>query len=232
MALRKRYQGRLGEGRNDDKPVSVPPTAGAELPPVAEAKPAAPLEIEPSPVEQAARDAVKKRIAELQTETEQHEPVSRQPVVIERQDPTERIITNSGLPPRAQDWLRSHPDYITDPVKNAQMQKMHYVAEHQAGGQAFSDAYFRELESLLGFAPAASRNAAPVRQQLRSGPPVSAPISRDAPSWSTGRPASQPTRLTAEEDLARSLGLTPEQYRANKQKMIELKAAGVIVDGR
>jgi hypothetical protein len=226
VSLRKRYPGRL-EGRNDEPPAASTPQAGAaQLPPVAEIKPAEPLEIEASPVEQAARDAVKKRIAEL-TETE---PIK--PVVIERPNPTEQTIANSGLPPRAQAWLRAHPDYISDATKNERMQKMHYVAEHQAGGQAFTDAYFRELEGLLGFVPAASRGAAPVRQQ-RVGAPVSAPPSRDSFSLSTGRPVGGPMRLSAEEQsLARSLGLTPDEYRVNKQKMIDLKAAGVIVDGR
>ena len=49
----------------------------------------------------------------------------------------------------------------------------------------------------------------------------------------TGRPAGQPTQLTNEElTLARALKITPEEYAENKQKMIALKNAGVIVDGR
>jgi hypothetical protein len=235
VSLRRRYPGRL-EGRNDDGPVSVPPTAGAQLPPVAEvSKPAAPLELEPSPAEQAARDAVKARIAEL-TETE---PV--QPVVIEREDPTEKIIANSGLPPRAQAWLRAHPDYVTDAAKNERMQKAHHVAEYQAGGQAFTDDYFNRMDVLLGFRPDSGMRQQPQQQPVtpqrqpvrQQGAPVSAPPHRDVPSYSTGRPASTPTQLTAEElALTHSLGISPETYREKKRLMNELKANGVIADGR
>jgi hypothetical protein len=49
----------------------------------------------------------------------------------------------------------------------------------------------------------------------------------------TGRPAGQPTQLTAEElTLSRALKISPEEYAENKQKMIALKNAGVIQDGR
>jgi hypothetical protein len=235
VSLRKRYPGRIEESRNDGPAVASTPQAAARLPEPAEntPRPTQQSETELSPVEHAAQDAVKKQIRDLLAETSQHEDINRQPVAIEPQDGSvEQTIANSGLPPRAQAWLRAHPDYITDAAKNERMQKMHYVAEHQAGGQAFTDAYFRELEGLLGFVPAASRSAALVRQQ-RVGAPVSAPPSRDSFSLSTGRPVGGPMRLTAEEaSFARSLGLTEQQYADNKRKMHQLKASGVIQNGR
>src|SRR5215475_6018675 len=61
-----------------------------------------------------------------------------------------------------------------------------------------------------------------------SGPPISAPPTRDVPSFSTGRPVSD-MRLTADEaQIARSLGITAEEYLAQKKRMHQLKAAGVI----
>jgi hypothetical protein len=239
VSLRRRYPGRL-EGRNDEPPTaSMPQTAAAQLPPATEAtKPAAPLEIETSPVEQAARDAVKKRIAEL-TETE---PIK--PVVIEQPNPTEQIIANTGLPPRVQAWLRAHPDYITDKDKNARMQEMHYVAKHHTG-EEFTEAYIKKMDELLGHAtPTLSiptlgnPNAAPARppvgaegRQQHSGPPVSAPISRDAPSMSTGRPASRRVPLTRDEmDIVQVSGITPEEYQRQKEKFRQLVQAGVISD--
>jgi hypothetical protein len=234
VSLRKRYPGRIEESRNDGPAVAATPqAAAAQLPPATEVpKPAEPLEIELSPSEQAARDAVKKRIAEL-TETE---PIK--PVVIEQPNPTEQIIANSGLPPRAQAWLRAHSDYVTDAAKNERMQKMHHVAEYQAGGQAFTDDYFNRMDVLLGFKPEVRQQpqqqlVTQQRQPVRQGVPVSAPPSRDSLSLSTGRPASAPTQLTAEEfALVRSLGITPEVYRDKKRLMNELKANGTIQDGR
>jgi len=62
---------------------------------------------------------------------------------------------------------------------------------------------------------------------------VSAPSTRDVPSFTTGRLQSEPTRLTANEaDLARTLKISPEEYARQKAKMIQLKKMGAIQDGR
>ncbi len=45
--------------------------------------------------------------------------------------------------------MRRYPDYVLDPIKNAQMQKMHNVAEYQVGGE-FTERYFDRMEILLG----------------------------------------------------------------------------------
>jgi hypothetical protein len=152
---------------------------------------------------------------------------------------TEEIIANSGLPERAKTWLREHPDYIHDPAKNNTIIALHDTAKRQAGSE-FTDAYFEKMEDLLGITPTAPQSnngarqqprAAPVRQQY-SGPPISAPISRDSPSMSSGRPQNEPTRLTGEElQLARSLGLSPQQYAAGKERMTREKKAGLHGNG-
>jgi hypothetical protein len=132
---------------------------------------------------------------------------------------------------------------MTDKTKNDFLGKMHHVAEYQAGGTAYSNDYFQRLEELLGLRakptgnskPAAQRQSVPSPQRQSGGPSpqVSAPPARQAPSMTTGRPAGQPSQLTAEElTLTRALKITPEEYAENKQKMITLKNAGVIQDGR
>jgi hypothetical protein len=156
----------------------------------------------------------------------------------------EQIIADAQIPERAKNWLRQHPEYMIDPVKNARITKMHHVAEYQAGGTAYSEDYFQRLEELLGMrakpsgngqhvsTPSPHRQPAPSRQQAPS-PQVSAPPTREAPSMTTGRPANVRAPLMAEEhQLARALKLSPEEYAENKQKMIALKNAGVIQDGR
>jgi hypothetical protein len=81
-----------------------------------------------------------------------------------------------------------------------------------------------------GHAPAAPRDAAPVRQQQqRPGPSVSAPPTRTAPSMSTGRPVNFQPQLTAEQlALAESLKISPQEYALQLEKMQRLKAAGAI----
>jgi hypothetical protein len=188
---------------------------------------------------------------QVASQQQQHERLATEPLAIEepqqQQQPTaEQIIASSGLPERARDWLRKYPDYVTDPTKNAQIQKMHHVAEYQAGGE-FSDLYFERMERLLGLKPetngngaqqpvrpAVQRQAAPVRQQRAAGGPImSAPPTRDVPSMTTGRPANMRVPLTADElYIAQQSKQTPEEYQQQKEKMLRLKAAGAIQDGR
>jgi hypothetical protein len=78
-------------------------------------------------------------------------------------------------------------------------------------------------------APAPQRNGAQLRQQRPASAPVSAPPTRDAPSMSTGRPTSHRVPLTeAEAEIARSSGLSLEEYQQKKEKMLRLKAAGAV----
>jgi hypothetical protein len=66
----------------------------------------------------------------------------------------------------------------------------------------------------------------PVRHQYTGGP-VSAPPSREVPSYSTGRP-SEPMRLTAAERAdARTFGISDEAYLKGKQRLAREKAAGM-----
>lgn len=234
-SLRKRYQGRLESRSDDGPPVASAPTVAAKMPPAAVVA-AEPLKIEQPelPAEQAAKNAIQQRLEESQrAEALQRQPAEHPNFATEPQDdPAEQMIARSNLPPRMQHWLRQHPDWVTDATKNARMQKMHHVAEWQAG-QAFTDDYINKMESLLGLAPAepvtvAAPRAAPARQQY-----VSAPVHRDTPSFVTGRPQSSPMQLTAEElELARTLGISSQQYIEGKKRMLSEKAGGLHADGR
>jgi hypothetical protein len=54
-------------------------------------------------------------------------------------------LDNVDLPPLAKQWLRAHPDYLTDIGKNNRLQDMHHklVAE---GFEGYSAPYFEEME--------------------------------------------------------------------------------------
>lgn len=173
--------------------------------------------------------------ARLEYERERVKPQqAQQPQQVQSVD---TIITNSGLPDRAKNWLRAHPDYITDANKNATMQKMHNVAEYQTG-QTFTDAYFERMEVLLGFKPETQQQPAASPQPQHSAAPVSAPPTRDAPSMSTGR-APTPTKVTLSPEerevaasIAQSRGMTQQEaereYARQKLRMIQEKQAGNI----
>jgi hypothetical protein len=207
----------------------------ARIPPAADIQPPEP-EPRDNPVEQAAAQSIKERLAEQQR-AEQHRAVPpQQPQRAEEPtDPVEANIAAAPIPEQAKQWLREHSDYLTDARKNAALQHFHWQAVDEAGGE-YTDAYYRILETLLGLraAPAPRPTAPPITAQRQASPSVSvsAPPQRQAPSWSSGRPlADTRVTLTNEEmELSRTLGLDPEVYRREKARMLQLKAAGVIQD--
>src|SRR5262249_34390689 len=247
---RKKYSAHVEERK--DAPVTATPVQAAEPPPVAETpKPSEPLEVE-SPVEEATRNALRARLQEVERAAElQREAIRQQPrMAAEPQqpvDPIEQAIAN--LPERMKRWYQTHPELLTDPEKSAQMQYAHWVARREVG-EEFTEPYFDRMEQMLGFkqeqrppqsqpngngqgAPdpnrqqAAPRNAAPAQQQRYVGPSVSAPPTRDVPSMTTGRAPSEPMRLTDEElALARTIGITPQQYMDGKRRMLKEKGDG------
>jgi len=260
-SLRKKYSTpHLESPRDEDAPVSVPPIAAANLPPEAVADPPEPVETKPleqpapdakSPTDQAAESALRQRLREmeaaeaLQRQPQQpqyvSEPQQSRPQEMPPSITTEQIIANAQIPDQAKTWLLAHPDYVSDPIKNAKLVKMHNVAEYQAGGE-FTDAYFDRMEVLLGLKPetgnghdkptpqpvnVAPRPSAPLRQPV---PYVSAPPTREAPSMSTGRPANSRISLTAEEtEFAKTCKQTPlesdaeaiRRYAANKRSALD-----------
>ena len=258
-SLRKKY--RLESSQADKEfPVQTAPSVAAEPPPVTEKQePELPERlVESDPVKEAEHEAIalQQRLREMErAETLVSEALTLQQRMArepqqQRAPTTEEIIASSGLPDRAQEWLLRHPEYMQDRRKNTALQHFHNQAVDEGIGE-WTDAYFDRMESLLGLKPAMNgngqvherppmsaptptpRHSAPVRQQNYGGPPVSAPPSRDAPSWTTGRPMSTRAPLTAAEvDIARAAGISVEEYARQKEKMEKLKAAGVIQDGR
>jgi hypothetical protein len=256
-SLRKKYAPQVETPSADnDAPIASTPVQGAEPPPQAvETKPPQPPTTEKqSPADEAAKDALRQRLAEMERAEmlvhQQQPQQAPQHLAAEPQlqpPTTEQIIANARVPDRAKNWLRQHPEFITDPAKNNTLVALHDVAKRMSG-EEFSDFYFQQLDNLLGFgqqpqqrqpqpngnghAPAApARNGAqPVWQQQRpAGPAVSAPPSRESPSMTTGRATGHRAPLTeAEVEIARGSGLSPEEYQQQKEKMLRLKAAGAV----
>jgi hypothetical protein len=254
-SLRRKYQDRIEVSPTKDAPpVSTPPqVTAAELPePAVDVKPPPEVETE-SPADVAAKNALRDRLREMEnaeslTRQAQQPPPPRAAEPQEPEQPTlEEMIAH--LPPRVQGWYRKHPELATNPERAAQVQYCHHVAARETGEQFGGDNYYDRMESMLGLrqqpqsngngqaqhrpaAPApAPRNEAPVRRAMSV--PVSAPPTREAPSMTTGRPASRRAPLTADElQIASACGQTPEQYQDQKERMLRMKAAGAIQDGR
>jgi hypothetical protein len=254
-SLRKRYSPVSAE--RDSLPVAATPVAAAEPPPAAEApKPLEELAPEKSPSDEAANNAIKARLAEMnRAETLQRAPAVQH---FERSvesrpaepaaDPVEAAIAT--LPPRVQGWYRNNPSLLINPEQVARVQYAHWVAKRETG-EELTDKYFDRMEAFLGLrqnapkpatnghsapaaprtAPAAApRNPTPMRQQQqRPGPSVSAPPTREVPSMASGRPVGRRVPLTADEiQIAANSGISQEEYATQKEKMARLRAAGAV----
>jgi len=132
-------------------------------------------------------------------------------------DPVEALA--SQLSPRSAEWVRQHPQCVTDPRMYQKMVAAHNLAVAD-GYRPDTDDYFEVVESTLGMNrrgpveydedPMAS--TAKVTQR-RSSPPA-APVSRGGTG--TGSRPGQGYLTREEKETARDLGMTEEAYARNK----------------
>ena len=130
-------------------------------------------------------------------------------------DPVEELA--SQLSPRSADWVRRHPQCVTDPRMYQKMVAAHNLAVAD-GYQPDSDDYFGVIEDTLRinrrqateYDEDPTSGAAKVTQ--RRAPPA-APVSRNG----NGTGSRNSAHLTREEkETARDLGMTEEAYARNK----------------
>jgi hypothetical protein len=143
----------------------------------------------------------------------------------ERQAPgsiDEYIDQLPNLMPSQRDWLREHPDALTNPRLNMRLQGAHVEAEDQ-GLRPGSQKYFDYLESRLGYTEQEDEET----QVNRT--PVSAPPSKAATNPSTGRPSTRQITLTPEQrEIARLSGIDEITYAKQLQKLNAMKAEGTL----
>ena len=136
-------------------------------------------------------------------------------------DPVEAFAAQ--LSPKSAAWVRSHPDYVTNPRLNQKMIAAHSLALAD-GLQADTEDYFAAVEDTLKLTPSRGRVEAPEEDgdspfsdasggRQRQSPAI--PVSRNiSPS---GQPTKRTYRLSHEEvEAAKEMGMTPEEYAKNK----------------
>jgi hypothetical protein len=85
----------------------------------------------------------------------------------QRVDPNSFEGRISNATPRTQQWLRAHPEAVTDPEKNAEALLAHQRAM-KAGHSPDSDSYFHFVEQVMGYHVA--QQSKPQRQANQSAP--------------------------------------------------------------
>src|SRR6266446_2534591 len=132
-----------------------------------------------------------------------------------------------NLLPSQRDWLREHPETLTDTRKNMRLQSAHVEAE-DAGLRPGTGKYFSFIEQRLGYAEPEEEDD-DVSNDDRPPTTVSAPPSRNATNPGTGRSSTTRITLTPEErEVARLSGIDELTYAREKQKMMDQKAKGLI----
>jgi len=143
-------------------------------------------------------------------------------------DPVEALA--SQLTPRSADWVRRHPQCVTDQRLYQKMIASHNLAV--ADGYApDSDEYFTFIEDTMKLAPRneprretrmeeedSPMSSASTATKQRTAPPA-APVSRTA---SSGQSRPNVVRLTKDErEMAQMMGMSDQEYAKNKMALIK-----------
>lgn len=123
-----------------------------------------------------AKDELETRRTKAPTEGER-----RKPIEVERprtaDDPVEAYVQNRSEP--TANWLRAHPEWVTDPKKNAKLTAAHYDATGD-GIDVDTPEYFAYVEKFIGLKNGAAVNTnGAAKPQRKQGAPV-------APGGATG----------------------------------------------
>lgn len=118
------------------------------------------------------------------------------------------------------DWIRAHPDFVTDPRKNKKMLAAHSMA---LADDLVADTpeYFAAIEKTLGLAAEPEEEEAlseAAKPATRRASPAAAPVSRSM--GADGRQVNRVTLTKEEVEFAEINGQTKEEYARNKQKLI------------
>lgn len=131
------------------------------------------------------------------------------------------------LSPKSAEWIRKHPECVTDFSKNQVMIGAHTMA---MGKRIPVDTpeYFEFIENALGYSSTPKsepsgdseglQQSSGGRQAASGAAPAAAPVSRTASSNGSTRP--NVVRLSeAEREIADSMGMTYQEYARNKQAL-------------
>jgi hypothetical protein len=148
----------------------------------------------------------------LQSAPKPERPVYQPPV---HADPVEAFAAQCT--PRSADWVRSHPEYVTNPALQQQMFAAHQFAV-ASGNPVDTPAYFAAVERVLGIE---GQQSAPRTQQRYSAPPA-APVSRAAGGGGSAR-STHITLTAAQREAAAMSGMTDKEYA---RTLIQMRREG------
>lgn len=159
-------------------------------------------------------------IGKEEIEARKKAPPQEAPVY--RGPPSGDPVDSYNLPNDCKTWLKTHRDFITDPVKAVELERAHKLAGFK-GLRPGDAGYLPYIETQVF-----PKGSEPKEEQETNerASIMSAPVSREAPSVSTGRRTSQ-VRLTQDQkEAAKLAGISEVEYAKQLLKLKELKDGG------
>jgi hypothetical protein len=152
---------------------------------------------------------------------QQREQPKQQP---QPQSPEQYIDQMPNLLPSQRDWLKAHPETITNTNKNLRLQGAHAEAV-DLNMKPGTQKYFDHLEMRMGYGKP-SQEEGEEDMEDESSQIVSAPPSRQATS-PTGKSTTTKITLTPEQrEVARLSGISEIDYARGLQRLNDMKANG------
>jgi hypothetical protein len=133
----------------------------------------------------------------------------------------ESIDARTDLTDGERKWLKEHQDAWVDPARNQEL-GVAYQRAVKAKLVRGTPAYFEFIEEFMGYREPERRED----DNTERSPTVSAPVSRDSRSPSTGRVQTSRVELSPEErQMARDMGITDTAYAKGKLQLAAAKQA-------
>lgn len=167
-------------------------------------------------------------IAQFEQDAAERERIAKEtPKTEERVDIVTAIDRDPNLMPKERDWLKDHPEVLTDSRRNREL-SVGYDRALAKGFKRGSEGYFKFLDEFMGFAelerPARETDDDTDNERASI---VSAPVTRDNRSSLSGKQTA-PTRITltpAEREAARNMGVSDVAYAKGKLQLAANKSA-------
>lgn len=133
------------------------------------------------------------------------------------------IDANTNLSWDERNWLKQHPEAMTDPGKNARLNAAYFEAMDRNLQRGSRD-YFEFIEEKLGYREAPKQQEPVRQQQEESSIMVAAPPSKSVPEGSGAGGKKNVFTLTKEEaEVAKLAGITPQEYVKQREVLIKQK---------
>lgn len=167
-------------------------------------------------------------VAQFDEDAAERERIAKEtPKQEDRVDIVTAIDRDDKLMPKERDWLKEHTEVLTDSRRNREL-SVGYDRALAKGFKRGSEGYFKFLDEFMGFAEAEKPRADEEDDtDNQRASIVSAPVTRDNRSSSTGRPTT-PTRIMltpAQREAARNMGVSDVAYARGVQQLDANKKA-------